>query len=331
MTVLVISWSGDSPVVAAVCKELEARGERAYRFDTDRYPQDARISFEVSTGVARTEFRSGNDALDAAEIGAVWFRRSRVGEQLPADLTPSMRRACVRELQAVLHGALAQLAVPFVDGESCVSRASHKPLQLCVARAVGFDVPDTLLTSDGRDARRFLGEPPRPLVAKTLTHFRIDEDERARVVMTSRVEARDLDDDAALALCPMIFQENVAKALELRVLVVGEEVFAAAIDSQMHAHTSIDWRAGARELADAWFAHELPRVVAERARELVRRFELHFGAIDMILTPDGRYVFLEINPQGEFSWLEETGPRFPISRAIAHLLASAARSRPQPF
>ncbi|MFN0243307.1 MAG: MvdC/MvdD family ATP grasp protein [Planctomycetota bacterium] len=327
MTVLVVTWSGDSPTVAAVCAQLEARGEHAFRFDTDLYPSTTRISFELDAHSTRIRFVSTGGEVDARDVRAVWSRRARIGERLSPDLTPSMRRACIGESRAVLHGCLAQLDALHVDREAAVLRASHKPLQLRWAQETGFEVPRTLLTSDGAQARRFSREPMRTLVAKPLTHFRIDEDERARVVLTSRVERRDLDDDAALAVCPTMFQEEVAKALELRVIVIGDEVFAAAVDSHAHAHTAVDWRAGARELADRWFAHELPLEVAARAIELVRRFELHYGAIDMILTPDGRYVFLELNPQGEFSWLEETGPRFPISRSIAALLANGACAR----
>lgn len=332
VTVLVVTWSGDSPAVTSVCAELEARGERAFRFDTDLYPSPTRIAFELDAHGTRIRFVSTSGEVDARDVRAVWLRRSRIGERLSPDLAPSVRRACIRESRAVLHGCLAELDAFHVDREAAVLRASHKPLQLRWAREAGFDVPHTLLTSDGAEARRFSREPPRALVAKPLTHFRIDEDEGARVVLTARVEPRDLDDDAALAVCPAMLQEEVVKALELRVIVVGGEVFAAAIDSGTHAHTAVahtavDWRAGARDLADSWLAHELPRDVAARALALVRRFELHYGALDMILTPDGRYVFLEINPQGEFSWLEETGPRFPISRSIAALLASGARAR----
>lgn len=327
MTILVVTWSGDSPAVAAVCAQLEARGERVFRFDTDRFPSTTRISFELAARSTHLRFVSTSGAVDARDVRAVWSRRSRIGERLSPDLSPSMRRACIDESRAVLHGCLAQLDAFHVDREAAVLRASHKPLQLRWALEIGFDVPRTLLTSDGAEARRFAREPLRTLVAKPLTHFRIDEGERARVVLTSRVESRDLEDDAALAVCPTLLQEEVAKALELRVIVVGDEVFAAAVDADAYDHTAVDWRAGARELADRWFAHELPLEVAARVVELVRRFELHYGAIDMILTPDGRYVFLEINPQGEFSWLEETGPRFSISRSVAALLANGARAR----
>ena len=58
---------------------------------------------------------------------------------------------------------------------------------------------------------------------------------------------------------------------------------------------------------------------------MVERLGLCYGAIDMILTPDGRYVFIEINPNGQYLWIEqETG--LPISAAICDLLMGGSRS-----
>lgn len=46
---------------------------------------------------------------------------------------------------------------------------------------------------------------------------------------------------------------------------------------------------------------------------------LCYGAIDMVVTPDERYVFIEINPNGQYLWVEQaTG--LPISDAICDLL-----------
>ena len=53
---------------------------------------------------------------------------------------------------------------------------------------------------------------------------------------------------------------------------------------------------------------------------LVRRLGLHYGTIDMVLTPDGRYVFLEINPNGQYLWIEKQSG-LPITEAVCDLLA----------
>ena len=68
--------------------------------------------------------------------------------------------------------------------------------------------------------------------------------------------------------------------------------------------------------------HVLPVAEVRRCRALVRRLGLRFGAIDMVQTPSGEHVFLEINPNGQWLWIERaTG--LPIANAIARLLAKA--------
>jgi glutathione synthase/RimK-type ligase-like ATP-grasp enzyme len=113
----------------------------------------------------------------------------------------------------------------------------------------------------------------------------------------------------------------VTKALELRVTVVGDRVFSACIDSQRSEKSRIDWRRDGMGLIDEWGPYELPTEVEERLLMLVRRLGLNYGAADFILTPNGQHVFLEVNPVGEFFWLEKQ-PGLPLSSAIAQLLVS---------
>lgn len=327
MTILVVTWSGDSEVVRGACDEIERRGERCFRLDTDRAPVDLSIAIESSTRARGASLRADDRSVDAGDVRAVWYRRMRPAAGLPGHLSPSVRTACAREFEAALHGWLATTDAFEIDRADCVARASHKPVQLAVARELGLDVPRTLVTNDAAAARAFHDDCGGRIIAKPSTQFRIDDGDASRVVLTSPVDRRDLDDAGALALSPMIFQERLEKRLELRVAIVGREAFAAAIDSSASARTEVDWRAGARELVGRWTDHALPHDVAERSIGLVERFGLHFGALDFVLTPEGRYVFLEINPQGEFAWLELAPPRLPISRAIAAALVDGARAR----
>lgn len=114
----------------------------------------------------------------------------------------------------------------------------------------------------------------------------------------------------------MIFQEYVEAVYDLRVTVVGERVFAAAIHSQETAYP-VDFR---MDMANARVeAVDLPEEVSDELLALMARMGLVYGAIDLRLRPDGEYVFLEINPAGQFLFIEqETGQ--PIAAAIAEAL-----------
>ena len=138
------------------------------------------------------------------------------------------------------------------------------------------------------------------------------------------VSTRDVGYAGALRRGPVIFQAYVPKRLELRVTVVGSAVFAAEIHSQHTRRTRHDWRRYDHYQTPLG-RHALPDDVAGRCRRLVAELGLCYGAIDLILTPDGRYVFLEINPNGQYLWIEEaTG--LPISDALCDLLMAGARA-----
>jgi glutathione synthase/RimK-type ligase-like ATP-grasp enzyme len=134
------------------------------------------------------------------------------------------------------------------------------------------------------------------------------------------VANRDVGYADAVRYLPTIFQAYVPKDVELRITVVGQQVFAVAIHSQQTQHTRHDWRH--YDLSHTPHTlHELPEQVRHRCLQLVDRLGLCYGAIDLILTPDGRYVFLEINPSGQYLWLEKL-MGLPISDAICDLLLS---------
>jgi len=119
-----------------------------------------------------------------------------------------------------------------------------------------------------------------------------------------------------------VFQEYIPKALELRISIVGHQVFAAAIYSQMTERTKHDWRRYDLEKTPH-AVYILPAGVERACIDIVQHYGLAFAAIDMVVTPQGDFVFLELNPNGQWLWIERlTGQ--PISDAIADMLVRAA-------
>jgi hypothetical protein len=124
----------------------------------------------------------------------------------------------------------------------------------------------------------------------------------------------------------MVFQERIEKEVELRVACVGARAFAGAIDARASAAGRVDWRA-ARPNEARWVPGELPDGVAASLRELFARLGLRQGAVDLIRTPEGRHVFLEVNPVGEWGMLErDLG--LPIADAIAAELVGEELDEP---
>src|SRR5262249_40545129 len=119
-------------------------------------------------------------------------------------------------------------------------------------------------------------------------------------------------------------------ALELRVTIVGERVFAASIDSSQMERSKTDWRREGFALLSSWKPYTLPADVEKGLLALMDAFALNYGAIDVLVTPQGKDVFLEVTPAGEFFWLErESG--MPISETITDVMLGRERSRSAPF
>jgi MvdD family ATP-grasp ribosomal peptide maturase len=328
MTVLIITHSDDNESVSLVSKAIEQRGGSAFRFDTDRFPTEVRLVAQYGKTPERLSLTSGAATLDLRDVSAIWHRRVKIGGRLPREMDPQFRAASLGEARATIMGLLASLDAFRMDPEPLIRRAENKQLQIQVARELELETPRTLITNDPEAVRAFALTCERGMITKMLSSFAIREDGAEKVVFTNPVSAEDLNDLDGLQLCPMTFQEQVSKASELRVTIAGERVLAAAIDSQASTRAAHDWRRDGVKLLDAWQPYTLPSDVEEKLLRLMDYFGLNYGAADFIVTPEGRHVFLEVNPVGEFFWLEQC-PGLPIASAIADVLLGLSKRRGQ--
>ncbi|NES99760.1 MAG: MvdD family ATP-grasp ribosomal peptide maturase [Sphaerospermopsis sp. SIO1G2] len=321
MTVLIVTFSNDNESIPLVIKEIEAQGEKAFRFDTDRYPTEVKVDIHYGE-TEKVIITDGDNKLDLSEVSSVWYRRMRYGAKIPETMDKQFRTASVEECRRTVRGMIASLQAFHFDKMSNVDITNHKQLQLQVAKQLGLDIPQTLTSNNPEAVRQFASEfPEHGIVTKMLSSFAIYGDNKEEmVVFTSPVTENDLDNMEGLCYCPMTFQENIPKALELRTTIVGHRIFTAAVNSQDLEGSTYDWRKEGRNLSQNWQAYQLPEEIEKKLLQLMAHFGLNYGAIDIIVTPDGRYVFLEINPVGEFFWMEVYPPHFPISSAIAEIL-----------
>lgn len=144
-------------------------------------------------------------------------------------------------------------------------------------------------------------------------------------VYTSRVTLDDLRDEAScVRYTACLFQEQVPKKVELRITVLGEHVFPAEITYMHPERATVDWRTAYQDLQ--YGIHELPQEIHRKCLALVHKLGLSFAAIDMIVTSDNRFVFLEANPNGQWQWIERaTG--FPICETLVDLLIAGEAAR----
>lgn len=320
MTVLIITKTDDNQCIDSVTRAIGQRGGKVFRFDTDLFPTEVRAVIQYVEGADRLTLASPSQEIDLRDVTAIWYRRTGFGGGIPEAMDRQLRDASAGECRATVLGLLAALPAFQMDPVAIFRHASHKQLQLKIARELGLVTPRTLTTNDPHAVRAFAGRCETGVVTKMLSSFAIfDEQGNDSVVFTTPLDGKDLEDLDGLEYCPMTFQERVPKKLELRVTVVGNRLFTASIDPSILARAEHDWRREGEELLEHWKHYDLPSDVARRLLGMMDFLDLNYGAFDLIVTPDDRHVFLEVNPIGEYFWLEDC-PALPISEAIADVL-----------
>jgi hypothetical protein len=348
--ILVIGEPGDAHL-RHVSARLAERSIKYVSFDPRLYPASAQISVECDRqGAARYILAcDGAPSLDLGEVDAVWHRaraRPSPGPAVPADQAWWVAETCTRFLTQ-LYESLdcrwiperpAPGREPFRQGDTAPPEGAaawtglpsrgaapspeNKLHQLAVAGRCGFTVPRTLATNSPERFLDFYEACGGRLISKRAVNLAPLVGGVSTRPYTVAVGRREAADSRAVRHAPALFQERVEKRVELRVTVVGSRVFAAEIRSQESRRQQVDWRHYPEHGQAQFYApHPLPAAIEARCVAVVAALGLGFGAIDLILTPDGDYVFLEVNVNGQWAYLEEM-LGFGISAAIAELLVS---------
>lgn len=300
--------------------ELEKRGERVFTLDLAELPQWASVNVSVETlQPLSAKFSRDREPFDLDEIETIWMRRFNAPIPSPLVGDPGF---AVSECHQLLVGLAQTLrARRWVNPLSALALDAGwgKIRQLDAARWVGLEIPRTLATNDPERAREFLGTCSAGAIYKPFAAYekRLRDGQLHSIWTTEITEellARQLP---WVAFAPCIFQERVPKRVELRVTVMGARAFACEIHSQTDPAALVDYRR--RYLAVPHATHELPAEVKGKLIRLHRDLGLVFGTADLILTPDGRYVFLETNQQGQWLWSGvKTG--YPLVASFCDLL-----------
>lgn len=289
------------PLIVFDIRELAEGKELSYRLVDDR-----------------TVVSYGDTILD--DVTGVWFRKPQA---IPTDKLP-----VAAQFRAYSQDALEKHSVLFltafedatwVSDYYALLRANNKNLQMTLARRLGFQVPDTVITSSPKVAQEFIEGRPR-CVSKSLTPTYPEINGKQQILLTTLIDKGHRPDLSNLYLAPSIFQEAIDAVHDIRVTIVGDQVFPAIMNSEVeqegkHTHTR-DNRLG-RPHVEAF--HEFPKEMADLCVAHNRALGLNFGAIDLLLDKRGVYWFLENNPNGQWAFVEDATGQ-PIGKALAELL-----------
>jgi glutathione synthase/RimK-type ligase-like ATP-grasp enzyme len=300
---------------------VERRGARLYVADSFTQNNDVKVCVHFEGRESSIKIAGDGWCLGGDAVTGVWWRLKPPFDQYA--IPESEREGKLfadREWRHTIEAFEFLLPnVTWMNPRAAERKIQHKPTQLLLASRFGFKIPPTVITNDATEAIQFIADVNHCAIYKPLTFF---FEPPNKLLFTNQITATEIADSKDnLRVAPGIFQQRIDKRHELRVTVVGRDVHCIRIDSQATAQTALDWRTD--QLGLTYHVEDLPQAIEEKLLAFHQTLGLVYGAYDFIVTPDEQYVFLEVNPVGQWLWLEEIAG-VPISESIASCLLQPA-------
>lgn len=299
-----------------VIEKLKAERVPYYRFNLDvESLKNTFVSFRNGVWNIRNEF--GEISTD--KVSCVWCRKAFVELTLQEKGETSVDfKIWKNEWNRTLLGVQNSLKeLPWLNPIRKAYKGENKYYQMELAQKIGFNFPETLISNRKSELLEFMDSHKKCLF-KLMTQEMYEVDDGFKGLYTNVITSADLQKFGEREENPLVLQEYIEKQYEVRYTVVGKEHFVCKIESQKSSKANEDWRR--YDISHTpHSAIEPPAEIKEKVNKLMEILGLVYGALDFIVTPDNKWIFLEINCMGQFLWIEElTG--LQISDAIVSWL-----------
>lgn len=292
---------------------LISRGIPFFRLNTEDLLTQYQICLDVCSEASSFTLLDTvrDEGIRSEDISGAYFRKPRppAPTSLSQNSDDSSAEFNKQELRELLRSVWRILPTDcWLNSPENLWAASNKIKQLNEAAKIGLSVPPTLVSTRPKDVLQFITNHQNNVVGKAVKNGFASHQTDQTIIFTSLLDENDIAEIRdSRTVAPMILQPNLHKKFDLRITIVGEHIFAVAIDSQRHADTNTDWRTWevTNDVELKHYLFDLPKVVAAQCQELNCRLGLRFSCIDMVLSPAGEFTFLEVNPNGQWAWIEQ--------------------------
>ncbi len=290
-----------------------------YRLNTELLVDSVGFNFDICSNSYFLLDYSKNLKIDLNKIKSVYYRRPKIPEFNNGSLSENEKIFIKNETAYMIEGLYKILSNKFwLSPVFSIREAENKIYQLILAKKLGFEIPFSLITSIDKYARKFVEENKYDCIIKPIKSGLIGSVDNAKVVFTSAIKDEQIDSLYRVNKYPTFFQNRIHKQADVRVTIVGTKIFAAKIYSQEYEETKVDWRRG-NNTKLKYEVYNLNNELTEKCLSLTRYLNLNYGAIDFVENEDGELIFLEINPNGQWGWIEKR-LNYDISGEIIKLL-----------
>jgi len=299
--ILILTYEED-PHADSVCNYLKESKIEFFRVNTDKIIGNFSISFDSKKGFFSISNDSDNILID--QEWNIWNRRI-VDPYIPTNMPKELEKIIITETKKTWESLLVLHKGRVINRLESQWVANNKMNQLFFTRNYGngIKIPDTILTNNPKDLIKFYRENSK-ICHKLQQQAIMEKENESLTVYTNIINNNHLENAELIRRNPCLFQTYIEKAYELRITALEDKIIGIAIYSQNSETSKIDWRK--YDFDNVIYEKvELPKKVDDFCKNLIKHYGLHFGQIDMIVTPQDDYFFLELNPNGQWLWLEK--------------------------
>lgn len=295
-------------------------GDRVIRLNTEDFVDNCKVHFNGK--IASIYLKDSNKEIHSNELYSVWYRRPKKIKYKNSD--EGIQRFIIDQSETFLQNFyyLTQKNTKWINPLLNLQQARNKFYQLALANEIGFNVPETVITNDFEKAINFVTKTESINKSLSKPYYHIDNEFYS--YLTQKVSLETVENNTkSIEICPTLFQEFIDKDLDIRVAYFDKQVFAFAIHSQENEFSKTDFRGASPHL----LKHErieIPSDLKEKIIKFVDTQGLLFSALDFVKDKQGKYYFIENNPNGQWVWLEYTALDNELSKAMIKLLINEA-------
>ena len=276
-----------------IALRLKQRRIRYLRLNKEHF-KDYRITIDPEVKIMKVKVQDESFLLSNPK--SIFFRQPVFLRNSPSRALSIQEQLARTQWSAFLRSLSIFDNSKWINWPQATYLAESKPYQLSIAKRCGLKIPKTLVGNDAIEINNVF--PEKKLVKSMDTVFLRERDE-CLFTYSTLLEGECLSEENSSEV-PFIAQEYIDDKVDCRVTIIGERVFSVYILKNGKPIAG-DWRTIAKkELQYKTF--QIPETLKDSCLQLMRRLNLSFGAIDLLKTGSD-YLFLEVNPTGEWGWL----------------------------
>lgn len=249
-----------------------------------------------------------NFVVNLSDVKSFWYRRDDFVLGINSDKIITEKDSIRFSLEKEWH-KLKDFFHIYCESKNSIGSYRKELFQnklttLFLVQKIGLYIPPTIVTTQKDKLIDFIRKNGECITKAISSMFKTGANNSFQSIGTQLV-TNEIIESLDETFFPTLLQKKITKIFELRIFYIRGMFYSMAIFSQNDEQTKLDYRNYNREKPNRNIPYILPEKIKVKLHILMDKLDLNTGSIDMIVTPEGEYFFLEVNPTGQFGWVSE--------------------------